>query len=217
MRLRTFLLTTAVVLLIGSNAFASFSLDIPGTPGGAPSIVPAGVVNVPISISDNGSGTTINSAALGLTFTGPSGVVNGFTAPAGSIWPGASVGDSTGAPFAVPDQTVANWDGASLAGSPFSAPPGSLLGHIVLDLTGAAPGDMIEITFENAFTVWRNPSFTDGQAFTSLSGGKLQVVPEPSAFALLGLCGGLGIAGNWYRKRFAKNKVVETSTDSVVA
>ena len=39
--------------------------------------------------------------------------------------------------------------------------------------------------------------------------GKITAVPEPSAFALIGLVGGLTAVGNWYRKRRTAAKAAE--------
>lgn len=88
---------------------------------------------------------------------------------------------------------------------------------VTFDVTGAEVGDVFQVSlnqqgfsaaFDNTLAV-ADRELTPMMTFNGVAGSpgaftKITVVPEPSSFILLGLIGGVGVAGNWVRKRFTK-------------
>jgi hypothetical protein len=167
------------------------------------------VAPINISSAPSASVTSVN-VAVGLSLASGSGSLSMLShtpgagiAPPGTIWNTRTINSSVSPP-GLPSTSAAKFNIDSINGAVVAN--GAVL-NITFDVSGATPGSVFDVgvNFNNLTTISDasgNPVPTNMITF---DGGTVTVVPEPSPFLLIGLCGGLGVLGNWARRRwFAK-------------
>ncbi len=222
-RLRVVLAAAAVLLVATSTSQATLTLSMPQVsvlPGATTATAIVRVtsdvasqqvvsINPALSVSTMmGSGTA--------TFSGPNGVgidiYTAVTTVPGTLWTAQTSAGITGSP--APTPLVRKYNISTTGGTFVTVPAGGAsVIQLSFALAGVLGGDVFQINLNADVDGDGSGDTTASQPSAGVPNviplnivggvGKIVAVPEPSAFALMGLVGGVAAIGTWYRKRRA--------------
>jgi hypothetical protein len=218
--LRLAFASLAVALLVASTSHATLTLSMPHVtvlPTDTTVTMPVFAKNTsgsPLQLTSISTAISVSGGPGSATFGGPLPSLAANAGTAGFLFSGKTL-----LPASInANPNLARFDLAVLGAGEFAtlgAGEEKTLMTITFNLSSLTLGSVFDVDIStdpldtpdvgsSSYSVLGSASLTP----LSVS-GSISAVPEPSAFALMGLVGGVAAVGNWYRKKRAAAVVVE--------